>query len=166
MRSEAAMLNGIGLVAAIATFLSVWLGHVSVRKIEYHAPKLWPPTLIAVSLGLMLELGVLLSDNLIVSAVLGIVGITGLFDALEFRRQFKRVKKGHAPANLYNPRHAPLLATGQATTSEWLDREPTGHFVGQQEHGACTSLDWRWESPRSLSSGWVSSGSFAATISW
>jgi integral membrane sensor domain MASE1 len=133
--SELTILNGIGLVAAIATFLSVWLGHVSVRKIEYHAPKLWPPTVIAVLLGLALELGALLSDNLYVSAVLGIVGITVLFDALEFHRQFKRVKKGHAPANPNNPRHVPLLATGQATTIERLDREPTGRFVGQQEHG-------------------------------
>jgi integral membrane sensor domain MASE1 len=129
-------LNGIGLVAAVATFLSVWLGHVSVRKIEYHAPKLWPPMLIAMLLGLALELGALLSDSLYASAALGIVGITVLFDAFEFRRQFKRVKKGHAPANPHNPRHAPLLATGQATTIEWLDREPTGHFVGQQEQGA------------------------------
>jgi integral membrane sensor domain MASE1 len=120
----------------MATFLSVWLGHVSVRKIEYHAAKLWPPMLIAVLLGLALELGVMLSDNLYVSAALGIVGITVLFDAFEFRRQFKRVKKGHAPANPKNPRHAPLLAAGHATTVERLDREPTGHFVGQQEHGA------------------------------
>ena len=126
-------LNGIGFVAAVATFLSVWLGHVSVRKIEYHTPQLWPLMLIAALLGLTLELGALLSDNLYVSAVLGIAGITVLFDALEFRRQFKRVKKGHAPANPHNPRHAPLLATGQATTIEWLDREPTGHLVGEQE---------------------------------
>jgi hypothetical protein len=129
-------LNGIGFVAAAATFLCVWLGHVSVRKIEYHAPKLWPPMLIAALLGLTLELGALLSGNLYMSAVLGIAGITVLFDALEFRRQFKRVKKGHAPANPHNPRHAPLLATGQATTIEWLDREPTGHLVGEQEQGA------------------------------
>ena len=129
-------LNGIGFVAAVATFLSVWLGHVSVRKIEYHAPELWPPMLIAALLGLTLELGALLSDNLYVSAALGIAGITVLFDALEFRRQFKRVKKGHAPANPHNPRHAPLLATGEATTIEWLDREPTGRLVGEQEQGA------------------------------
>jgi hypothetical protein len=129
-------LNGIGLVAAVATFLSVWLGHVSVRKIEYHAPQLWVPMLLAALVGVALELGALISDNLYVSAALGIVGITVLFDAFEFRRQFKRVKKGHAPANPHNPRHAPLLVVGQATTIEWLDREPTGHFVGQQEHGA------------------------------
>jgi uncharacterized membrane protein YedE/YeeE len=130
------MLNGIGLIAAVATFLSVWLGHVSVRKIEYRAPKLRPPMLVAVLLGLALELGALLSDNLNVAAALGIVGITVLFDGLEFRRQFKRVKKGHAPANPNNPRHAPLLVTGQATTVDWLDREPAERFVGQQEHSA------------------------------
>jgi hypothetical protein len=67
---------------------------------------------------------------------LGIVGITVLFDALEFRRQFKRVKKGHAPANPHNPRHAPLLASGQATAIEWLDREPAGRCVGQPEQVA------------------------------
>jgi hypothetical protein len=119
-------LNGIGVVAALATFFGVWIGHVTVRKVEYRAPDLRVPMFIAVVSGLTLEVVALSSTNLDVSGACGILGITVLFDALEFRRQFKRVKKGHAPANPNNPRHAPLLAEGQATTIDWLKREPVG----------------------------------------
>ncbi len=123
-------LNAIGVVAALATFLGVWIGHVTVRKVEYRAPDLRVPMLIAAIIGLALEIAALSSTSLYVSGACGILGMTALFDALEFRRQFKRVKKGHAPANPNNPRHAPLLAAGQATTIDLLKRDP----VGQVEH--------------------------------
>jgi hypothetical protein len=71
-----------------------------------------------------LEVVALSSTSLYISGACGILGMTALFDALEFRRQFKRVKKGHAPANPDNPRHMPLLAEGQATTIDPLKREP------------------------------------------
>lgn len=129
-------LNTIGLVAALATFLGVWIGHVTVRKVEYRAPDLRVPMLIALVIGLALEVVALSSTNLSVSGACGILGMTVLFDALEFRRQFKRVKKGHAPANPNNPRHAPLLAEGQATTIDWLKREPTGQKIIYQEQVA------------------------------
>ncbi len=119
-------LNAIGLVAALATFVGVWIGHVTVRKVEYRAPDLRIPISIAVAIGLALEVVALSIDNLSVSGACGILGMTALFDALEFRRQFKRVKRGHAPANPNNPRHAPLLAEGRATTSDLLKREPVG----------------------------------------
>ena len=119
-------LNAIGLVAALATFVGVWIGHVTVRKVEYRAPDLRVPTLIALIIGLALEVVALASTSLYVSGACGILGMTALFDALEFRRQFKRVKRGHAPANPNNPRHAPLLAEGRATTSDLLKREPVG----------------------------------------
>ena len=32
------ILNWIGVVAALATFFGVWIGHVTVRKVEYRAP--------------------------------------------------------------------------------------------------------------------------------
>ena len=38
-------LNRIGVVAALATFLGVWIGHVTVRKVEYRAPDLRVPML-------------------------------------------------------------------------------------------------------------------------
>lgn len=136
-------LNWIGLVAAVAAFFSIWFGHVGVRKIEARSPTLWLPTVIALGLGLTLEAGALFSGNRYISGALGIIGITILWDALEFTRQHHRVKKGHAPANPDNPRHARLLSENpSATTVNWLDREPTGRFVGptasppSKEHSA------------------------------
>ena len=119
-------LNPIGVVAALATFFGVWIGHVTVRRVEYHAPELRVPMLIAALTGLALEVVALSSSSLFVSGACGILGMTALFDALEFRRQFKRVKQSHAPANPRNPRHAPLLAEGRATTVDLLKREPVG----------------------------------------
>ena len=119
-------LNWIGVIAALATFFGVWIGHVTVRKVEYRVANLRGPMIVAVIIGLTLEIAALSSSNLYVSGACGILGMTVLFAALEFRRQFKRVKKGHAPANPNNPRHAPLLAAGKATTIDLLKREPTG----------------------------------------
>jgi hypothetical protein len=119
-------LNWIGVAAALATFFGVWIGHVLVRRVEYRAPDLRVPLLGAIIIGLALEVAALSSSSLYVSGVCGILGMTALFDALEFRRQFKRVKKGHAPANPNNPRHAAVLAEGGATTIDALKREPTG----------------------------------------
>ncbi len=130
-------LNWIGVVAAAATFFSIWFGHVGVRKIEAASPTLWLPTAIAVALGLALEIGALLSGNLYLTGALGIVGMTVLFDALEFTRQHNRVKHGHAPANPNNPRHARLLAEHKsATTTDWLKREPIGRPMEIGKGGA------------------------------
>ncbi|HSJ88101.1 MAG TPA: DUF4491 family protein [Anaerolineales bacterium] len=119
------MMNFIGVVAALATFFSVWFGHVAVRKIESLSPTIWIPTAIFASFGLVMELLSLSSANRSLSVALGILGITLLFDALEFTRQQNRVKKGHAPANLNNPRHVKILAEHpSATTRDLLKREP------------------------------------------
>jgi len=57
----------------------------------------------------------------------GILGVTLLWDALEFYRQQRRIQRGHAPANPNNPRHARILAEfTSATTIDWLDRDPRG----------------------------------------
>lgn len=123
-------LNWIGLVAAAAAFLGIWFGHVGVRKIEAASPTIWLPTVIALALGLALEIGALFSASVYLSGALGIVGMTVLFDALEFTRQHNRIKHGHAPANPNNPRHARLLTESQsATIINWLDRDPMGHVV-------------------------------------
>jgi len=125
-------LNWIGLVAAAATFFGIWFGHVGVRKIEAASPSLWVPTMIALALGLAFEIIALFADNLYLSGALGIMGMTLLWDALEFSRQHKRIAHGHAPANPNNPRHARLLTECKsATTLNWLDREPVGRLVTQ-----------------------------------
>ena len=127
-------INTIGLVAAIATFLGIWFGHVAVRKIEFIAPNIWLPTLGALAIGLGLEAAALLATSLQASAFFGILGITFLWDALEFTRQQNRIKKGHAPANPDNPRHARILAKyPEATTIDWLDRTPQGREIAPEE---------------------------------
>ena len=127
-------LNLTGLIAALSAFLGIWLGHVAVRKIEFVSPTVWIPTLVALCLGLALEVGALWSESLHVSAALGIFGFTLLWDALEFWRQERRVEKGHAPENPANPRHARLLAKGApVTTIDWLKRDPQGRLLSADE---------------------------------
>jgi hypothetical protein len=124
----------MGLVTAAATFFGIWIGHVGVRKVEAASPSLWLPALSALALGAALEIGAAASTNPYLSGALGIVGMTLLWDAFEFRRQQNRVKRGHAPANPRNPRHARLLAEGPlATTRDWLDRDPVGRPVSADE---------------------------------
>ena len=127
-------LNVIGLVAAASTFLGVWFGHVAVRKIESISPTIWLPTIAFAITGIILEWSALLTSNLMLSAASGIVGFTFLWDSLEFSRQQNRIKKGHAPANPDNPRHARLLREYPfATTIDLLKRDPIGKPVTQSE---------------------------------
>ena len=128
-------INWIGPAAAAATFLGVWLGHVSVRRIEREVERIWIPAALALILGLGLETASLLTNSLIVSAICGIVGVTLLWDSLELAvRQPNRVRHGHAPANPKNPRHARILATyPTATTIDWLDRDPRGRPYSMDE---------------------------------
>jgi len=123
-------MNFIGLIAALTAFFSIWFGHVAVRKIEFTSPTLWLPTTIFAALGLIMEFISLSTANQPLSTAFGILGITLLFDALEFNRQQNRVKKGHAPANPNNPRHAKILTEhSSATTLDSLKREPTGRPI-------------------------------------
>jgi Domain of unknown function (DUF4491) len=118
--------NRIGLVAAATAFFGIWLGHVSVRKIESAAPALGLPTAAFLGAGILLEWLSARSGHLAVSAAAGILGITMIWDAVELWRQQGRVWKGHAPANPSNPRHARMLAQAgsHATTHDLLKREP------------------------------------------
>ncbi len=118
-------MNPVGLVAAISAFLAIWFGHVTVRKVEAASPSLWLPGLLFVGSGLALE-WLSLKATVLVSTACGIVGITLLWDTLELLRQQSRVRRGHAPANPHNPRHARMLEEPHscATTVNLLRREP------------------------------------------
>lgn len=121
------MLQLAGLWMALATFLGIWWGHVGVRWLEAHSPRIGPPAAVLIAAGLGLNLYSLFAPSLTVAGVASIAGITLLWDAFELFRQQQRVKKGHAPANPANPRHAAYLAGGPpVTTEDALDREPTG----------------------------------------
>jgi len=120
-------INLVGIAAALATFFGVWMGHVAVRKIERETIRLWIPICAALLLGTAFSVFSFLTPSLILSAGSGILAVTFLWDALEFVRQQKRVKIGHAPANPNNPRHAKILAEyPEATTFDWLERNPRG----------------------------------------
>ena len=127
-------MNLIGVVTALATFLSVWFGHVAVRKVEFISPTLWIPKVIFTTLGLIVGVLSLFTTNRPLSAALGIFCITLLFDALELTRQQNRIIKGHAPANPKNPRHAKILAESpSASTRDLLKRDPIGYTSSAQE---------------------------------
>ena len=90
--------------------------------------------LIGIILGLTLEVCSLSTVNRLLSTAAGILGITFLWDALEFVRQEKRIKKGHAPANPFNPRHAQILANyPSAIAIDLLKRDPIGRPVASDE---------------------------------
>ncbi len=126
-------LNYLGVTAAVTAFLSIWIGHVAVRKIEAISPNIWLPVAVSALLGLLVEWLSLSTSNLQLSTVFGIVGVTLLWDAFEFIRQQKRIRKGHAPANPNNPRHAAILADPNfhATTEDLLNCEPIGKQVNR-----------------------------------
>lgn len=130
-------LNFTAPAAALATFLGIWLGHVTVRRVEARAANLALPVGACIVLGLALEAASLLAASNALSAGLGIFGLTVLWDALEFRRQEARVKRGRAPANPANPRHARILAEHPAaTTVDWLKHEPRGRAYSTEELAA------------------------------
>ncbi|MEX2144030.1 MAG: DUF4491 family protein [Anaerolineales bacterium] len=128
-------INPLGLISAVSAFLSIWIGHVSVRKIEAMSVALWKPMAILVAFGLALEYAALSIPNRPLATVFGILGVTLLWDAFEIKRQAHRIRKGHAPANPDNPRHAAMLAepSSRATTLNILNRDPIGRRVDPEE---------------------------------
>ncbi len=119
-------MSTVGLVAAASAFCAIWFGHMAVRKIEFRAASLAMPAMLFLGSGLLLEWLSVRTPVVPLSTVLGIVGITLLWDVLELVRQQRRVRKGHAPANLLNPRHAAFLAEpgSHATPVNLLKRDP------------------------------------------
>lgn len=98
-----------GFVFGLTAFLSIWLGHVAVRELEYRLAWLpWPLFLLAGLAALAASFAV---SSRLLSGSLGILGITLLWDALECGRQQRRVLRGHAPANPQNSRHRRLVGT-------------------------------------------------------
>ena len=127
-------INLIGFISALMAFLSIWWGHVGVRKIEAISLWLWPPMLFSTLLGIVFEIIAAQTNSTHLSAACGIVGVVFLWDAFEFYRQEKRIKSGHAPANSNNPRHAAILvAHPEATSFDWLDRNPRGQAYTTEE---------------------------------
>lgn len=126
--------NLVGLATALSAFFGIWFGHFAVRKIDFISRSVWVPAITAALLGIALQIGAYYTSSAVAASVLGILGMTFIWDAVEFFRQHHRVEMGHAPANPDNPRHARLLAeSSAATTYDPLKRSPTGRPLNPTE---------------------------------
>lgn len=90
-------LQWTGVILAITTITTIGAGHVLVRKLNYIFGT--KPAPFFFSGGIIIAIGSLLTTNNTLSATLGIIAITTLWDGVEILRQEKRVLKGHAPKN-------------------------------------------------------------------
>lgn len=90
-------MNLTGFFIGIVSFLLIGLYHVVVIKGEYYfGLKIWPIFMI---LGIIfIGLSILIS-NLLLSAILAVLGFTNLWTIKELKEQKERVEKGWFPSN-------------------------------------------------------------------
>ena len=69
-------LNFLGVVSALAAFLSIWGGHVAVRQLESKTVQLWKPMLLTFFLGTSYLVVAAWTESVYISAVCGIVSVT------------------------------------------------------------------------------------------
>jgi len=105
-----------GPLLALVTFLTIWWGHVLVRIVHYYFGT--RPAVIVLGLGLALLFASTQVGTDLVSASLGIVGLTLVWDSFELHRQEARVRQGHAPLNpRVHTKAAGMLASKLTTES-------------------------------------------------
>lgn len=90
-------MNPTGIALAAIAILGIGLGHVWVRKMEYHFGKrIWP---VSLGIGVVLVGASLFAESDLGSAMLAIPGAIFLYAVKELFEQERRVLKGHAPRN-------------------------------------------------------------------
>ncbi len=90
-------MNFIGLVIGIAAFLIIGIFHPIVIKCEYYfGHKVWPVFLVV---GIAAILASFWLSNVVISAIMAILGFTCLWSILELKEQRERVDKGWFPKN-------------------------------------------------------------------
>lgn len=90
-----------GPVLAAVTVVTIGLGHVMVRKANYLFGTVPAIPLFFLGAGILTASFFMSSD--LASAVLGIVGVTTVWDGVEVIRQENRIRRGHAPQNPKRP---------------------------------------------------------------
>ncbi len=85
-----------GIIIAVVALAGIGFGHVFVRKFTYRYGIKFAPLVLVIGLGLM-YLSLHYSD--LWSAIMGVFGITVVWDGVEIYRQEKRIKEGWAEAN-------------------------------------------------------------------
>lgn len=91
------MVNFLGIIIAVVTFLVIGLFHPIVIKAEYYfGVKCWWAFALAGVIFLALSLFI---ENIIASSVLGVIGCSSFWSILEIFEQRERVRKGWFPKN-------------------------------------------------------------------
>ena len=91
-------MNFEGIIIGIGAFLIIGLLHPVVIKAEYHVgKKVWPVFLTGGIFFIILSLFV---ENLIIAALIGVLGFSLLWGIHELFKQEGRVKKGWYPKNV------------------------------------------------------------------
>lgn len=112
-----------GPIVALVTFLTIWWGHVLVRIVHYYFGTRPAPVIMA--LGLLTLLVSTQTHADLLSASLGIVGLTLVWDSFELHRQEARVRQGHAPLNPRVHRKAAGLLAANIAAESTEDAEGT-----------------------------------------
>jgi len=87
--------NYYGIIMGLVMLVATGIGHIIVIKGEYHfGMKLWPVFLI---IGILSSVASIILKNLLISGILGIIGVTFLWAILELFKQKERVQKGWFP---------------------------------------------------------------------
>lgn len=90
-------MNYIGLVIAVATFLTIGIFHPIVIKSEYYyGTRCW---WVFLFLGILFIALSLFVEEQVLSTILGVIGCSCLWSILEIFEQKERVKKGWFPMN-------------------------------------------------------------------
>jgi hypothetical protein len=90
-------MNLKGVMIGVIAFIIIGVFHPIVIKTEYYfGKKVWPVFLVA---GLFFIILALCINNLVISAVAGIIGFSSLWSIHELVEQEERVRKGWFPSN-------------------------------------------------------------------
>lgn len=96
-------LHFTGILIAVCTFIIIGIFHPIVIKVEYYfGTRPWWLFLLA---GIGSIVGALLVANILVSALLGVLGASSLWSIGELFEQRKRVEKGWFPMNPKRKHH-------------------------------------------------------------
>jgi len=90
-------LNWAGILVGLSTFIIIGLFHPLVIKAEYYFSKnCWWAFLLA---GLAFSYGALVTENHLISPILGVLAFSCFWSIVELFGQEKRVMKGWSPKN-------------------------------------------------------------------
>lgn len=97
------MLHFSGVIISVCTFLIIGMFHPIVIKVEYY----WgtSPWWIFLLVGIASIIGALFISNILLSAMLGVLGASALWSIGELFEQRERVKKGWFPKNPKRENH-------------------------------------------------------------